>query len=398
MRRPLRVLLVSSGSGSRGGGEIFIEYLARGLAARGHEVIAWIPSHPRMDELAAKCADNARVIRSDYTNTYDYRLRSLATCFNQSTQRKITADWLALKPDIIHLNKQNLEDGLDLLKAASASRLPTVCTIHLTQSANFLSARAAALRDWISCRALRAYDGPLVAVIESRRRDLASFVGASCRTLSVLNGVPIPSTLDGSDARRRQREALGVRPDDFLVMAVGRMAEQKRPFKFIEIAQQIYGKLPQARFIWVGDGELAPQWKQAVADRGMESYVCCTGWRSDAAELMAAADVLLHVADYEGLPLAIVEAMARGVPCALPRSLAQDIEIIDESNALFVDDMAALTDALADERRLKLLGVNARRLAMTTLSCDAMAASYERIYIDEMLRTSRRLQSNEFAL
>lgn len=71
----MRILLVSSGSGSRGGGEIFLDYLGRGLAARGHELLMWLPAHPRMDELAAKAADFARVIRAQYRNTYDHTTR-----------------------------------------------------------------------------------------------------------------------------------------------------------------------------------------------------------------------------------------------------------------------------------------------------------------------------------
>ena len=67
----MRVLLVSSGSGSRGGGEIFLDYLGRELADRGHDVSVWIPNHPRMDELAEKCARFARIVRSKYRNTYD---------------------------------------------------------------------------------------------------------------------------------------------------------------------------------------------------------------------------------------------------------------------------------------------------------------------------------------
>src|SRR5215470_10168096 len=120
----MKVLLVSSGSGSRGGGEIFLGYLGKGLSERGHEVLMWIPKHQRMDELAEKCAPFARVFRTDYRNIYDYRGRSLSTCFNFGASRRIAHEWKALRPDVIHINKQNLEDGLDLLRAARHCALP----------------------------------------------------------------------------------------------------------------------------------------------------------------------------------------------------------------------------------------------------------------------------------
>ncbi|MBJ7401769.1 MAG: glycosyltransferase, partial [Bradyrhizobium sp.] len=114
----MKILLVSSGSGSRGGGEIFLLYLGRALAARGHSIMTWMPTHRRMDELASQCAEFSEVIRADYVNTYDHQSRSLATLFNAKQTRAIASQWRALAPDVVHVNKQNLEDGLDLLRAA----------------------------------------------------------------------------------------------------------------------------------------------------------------------------------------------------------------------------------------------------------------------------------------
>src|SRR5471030_138598 len=124
----MRILLASTGSGSRGGGEIFLDYLGQGLADRGHEILMWIPAHPRMNELAERCSRFSRIIRPDYRNTYDYPARSLSTCFNRGVSRRIAREWDELRPDIVHLNKQNLEDGLDLLRSAGQCAAPGVCT------------------------------------------------------------------------------------------------------------------------------------------------------------------------------------------------------------------------------------------------------------------------------
>src|SRR5205809_5773405 len=78
-RCEMRILLASSSSGSRGGGELYLLYLGRALAARGHDVILWASSHSRMNELAASFAAFGKVQRSDYVNTYDRRLRSVAS-------------------------------------------------------------------------------------------------------------------------------------------------------------------------------------------------------------------------------------------------------------------------------------------------------------------------------
>ena len=97
-------------------------------------------------------------------------------------------------PDIIHLNKQNLEDGLDLLQATRfIGGCPSVCTIHITQNAAFLGAKGAWLRDWVARRSLRAYHGVLITVSEARHADLRKFLGRGPAIASIPNGVPIPA-------------------------------------------------------------------------------------------------------------------------------------------------------------------------------------------------------------
>src|SRR5258707_6654371 len=113
-------------------------------------MISWMTAHALVNELASQCKKISQVIRAEFCNTYDYRSRSLATLLNSRSSNNIARQWAELKPDIIHVNKQNLEDGLDLLRAARFSGRPSVCTIHLTQTARYLRVRGALLRDLAS--------------------------------------------------------------------------------------------------------------------------------------------------------------------------------------------------------------------------------------------------------
>ncbi len=121
--------LVSSSSGSRGGGELYLVGLANGLAALGNEVLSVLSDHVRMDEVAALLGAFGPVHRIPYQNTYDRRLRCVGAVLARRDIARITGELAALDPDVIHVNKQNLEDGLDLLQAAQATGLPTVATI-----------------------------------------------------------------------------------------------------------------------------------------------------------------------------------------------------------------------------------------------------------------------------
>ncbi len=382
----MKILLVSSGSGSRGGGEIFLDYLGKGLADRGHEVTTWMPAHPRMDELAGKVSRFGKVIRADYRNMYDYRTRTLATALNWRTSNKIARQWQKLKPDIIHLNKQNLEDGLDLLRAASRCGIPSVCTIHLTQTAHYLRARLPWLRDWIARRALSRYNGTIVTVQETRRKELEEFLEGKNRTETIFNGVPLAEENGMLAIRDSKRRDLGLRADDFLVLGVGRLVAQKQPLAFLKTAKVIHEHFPTAKFLWVGDGKMSAQWDRWVAEENLGGVISRIGWQSDVIPFLFAGDLLLHVAEYEGLPLAIAEAMSAGLPCAVTRNFAGEISLLNEHNVLFLDDPQSLSYRLRDSEALSRIAAGGRRLVKSKLSVSAMADAYERLYARAMPR------------
>jgi len=377
----VKILLVSTSSGSRGGGELCLLYLGRALAARGHKVTLWTSRHPRMDELAERFTAHGPVIRADYTNTYDRPARSLSSFLDRRTARRVAAEWRTLAPDVIHLNKQNLEDGLDLVAAARLCDRPALAMIHITQSAVYLRAALAPLRDWVARRALTRFPGPLVTTPESRRSDLTHFLGDGSRVRIVTNGVPIPPPL-GAEARQAVRAELGAQPGELLGIAVGRMVPQKRPLLFLETAAAIHSRIPQARFVWVGDGALAGEWDAWVETRGLGSVIQRLPWRNDVPRLLGSADFFVHVADFEGLAFAILEALAAGLPCAITPNLLHEMTFLDSKNSIAIE--GEWIAQLGDPAGLAARGHAARALAEKEFSFERMAADYETLYAERI--------------
>jgi glycosyltransferase involved in cell wall biosynthesis len=386
-KQSMKILLVSSGSGSRGGGEIFLKYLASALSARGHSVITWMPTHSRMNELASQCATFSQVVRVDLRNTYDYRSRSLATMFNLRTSNSIARDWAELRPDVIHINKQNLEDGLDLLRAARISGRPSVSTIHLTQTARYLRARGALLRDFVAWWELQKFKGTFVAVQDIRRNELSSFLGSEARTRTIFNGVPLVELGHRHALRSSTRAELGIDDSQFLVVGLGRLVPQKRPFVFLDVARKLYVHHPHTRFVWVGDGELSTQWSAAIARAGLAEAVSCIGWKSDARPYLAAADLLLHTAEYEGLPFALIEAMSAGVPCAISRPVVSELPFLNRRNAICYDTPGLLEQFISRRQALKDVGEAGHAMVSEQFSDHAMAAAYEKLYAEQVARS-----------
>jgi glycosyltransferase involved in cell wall biosynthesis len=355
-------------------------YLGRALATRGHEVTLWASAGSQMDEICASFAPIGRVVRAEYTNTYRRALRSIGSYLDSRSARRAAESWKQLGPDLVHLNKQNLEDGLDLVRAAGLCGIRGICSIHITQSARYLGANNAWLRDWVARRALRAYRGPLVAVIEERRRDLVDFLGNGNRVRAIPNGVELFDLAARNEVRESKRHELGIEHDSLLLVAVGRMVPQKRPMEFLRLAQRILARLPHARFIWVGDGSLAPDWDERVASLGLGNAIQRLGWQRNVRDFLFAADAFLHVAKYEGLPLAILEALSAGLPCAITPNLLREMPFLDATNSIAIGDDDTWAQILADPTALAMLGRNARKLAEEQFSFDTMAARYEALY------------------
>jgi glycosyltransferase involved in cell wall biosynthesis len=376
----MRILLVSSSSGSRGGGELYLLYLARALTIHGHEVALWISEHPRMDELEDRFRGIGPVLRAPYKNTYDHRFRCISTGFTAAALRPLTRQWLAWHPDVIHFNKQNLEDGLDLIATARKLPVPTVCTIHLTQSADFLKAKFSRIRDWIASRGIRRYPGIFVAIQDQRAAELRKIAGNPNKVRNIFSAVTIPERNTLREWRTRRRGELGFDDQTFLVLAVGRMVPQKRPLLFLDVAEKLRRIIPQARFLWIGDGVLDAEWDQFVEKNRLGAFIQRMPWQVEVFPLLAAGDLFLHVAEYEGLPIAVTEAMAAILPVALTPNLIHDIEYFRRRPELCLEVRDGWELALNDPSRLRAIAERGREAIERDFSLERMGTLYDALY------------------
>ncbi|MFF4055879.1 glycosyltransferase [Streptomyces sp. NPDC001668] len=142
--------------------------------------------------------------------------------------------------------------------------------------------------------------------VEVVRRGLVS--PERVRTIGVPVDLDAPARTSATCARARQ--ALGLTCPGPVVGAVGRLAYQKDPETFVRALAAL--NRPGLTGLWVGGGELADRVRDlAVRER---APVVLAGERSDVPDLLPAFDVFALPSRYEGLPVAVVEAMVSGVP------------------------------------------------------------------------------------
>lgn len=320
----MKVVLLSSSSGSRGGGEFYLKNLATGLLDRGHEVLLVCANHPRMEELAATFETmDVAVKRIPYTNTYDRRFRSLSAFFDNSFGKPISELIDSLKPTLVHLNQQNVEDALELLRSLGRCGTPVVTTVHQPGSMAELEAFGGRVRDFVSRRTFASSGIDAIAVSQASAKQLATILkrnlvdvdGENCFQMrdespvvfAVNNGISRPQHADG----HRVRQQFGIHCEGIVLGCLARIEHEKNPFFVVDLL----ARLPQNYSVfWIGDGRLRNELEVQIKDKGLESRFIIAGWQDSAAQLLSAVDIFILPSLYEGLPLALLEAMALGIP------------------------------------------------------------------------------------
>jgi glycosyltransferase involved in cell wall biosynthesis len=156
-----------------------------------------------------------------------------------------------------------------------------------------------------------------------------------------------------------------------VVGVVGRLVPEKGVDVFLRAAALVSAVVPQAAFLVVGDGPLRPDLEHRAAVLGLADTVTFTGYRSDAARLVAGLDVLTVPSRSDGSPLVVCEAMAAGVPVVASRVGGLPDLVEDGGSGLLVrpgeaEDLArALVSLLLDPEAARRLGARGRCLVAT---------------------------------
>jgi glycosyltransferase involved in cell wall biosynthesis len=117
-----------------------------------------------------------------------------------------------------------------------------------------------------------------------------------------------------ADIRAASRRSLAIEPGTPIVSIVGRLTAIKQHELFLQVAHAVHERQPSATFLIVGDGERRAELEALASSLGLSAHVRFLGWRQDLSTVYAATDVCLLTSRNEGTPVAIIEALAAGIP------------------------------------------------------------------------------------
>lgn len=278
-------------------------------------------------------------------------------------------------PHVLHSHSYLLRYLLPANAGLSGSRI--VHTVH-----NLAEREVDTVGRWIHHAAFHHWVTP-VAVGESVARSVESAYRLPA-VITIPNGIAL-SRFRQPAVAAAWRAAHGFAPELPLAVAVARLEPQKNPLGLLDaFAAALPGDSPW-QLLLVGEGSLREAVEQRIREMGLASRVHLLGALPDVAPVLAAAELFVLASHWEGSPLAVMEALAAGLPIVATAvgSLPELVRHGTEGLLVPPGDAASLTGALRE-----LMGDSPRRAQMrqaallraSAFSEEAMVAAYARLF------------------
>ena len=167
---------------------------------------------------------------------------------------------------------------------------------------------------------------------------------------------------------------------------IARLAPEKGHIFCLEAFKMVVNRFPKAKLIIVGDGILRPDIEAKIKELNLDENVIMSGYREDIPEILASLDISLHTSIWEGMPIAIIEAMLSAKPIIATRVGGIPELIEDGVSGLLVPALQAGALSASMERLIndKTLAANmgevARARAKERFNSDVMMGSITNLY------------------
>lgn len=384
----------------------FIESIACGVAQLGHQVDVVLPHHPglrRGDDEPVRFYPY-RYVPFESWNVWGYaqslnadvRVRRaayfVAPLAAAALRQIVGARMTATSYDAVHVHwvVPNAVAVRDIVRSHRAGLVVSLhgSDVFMARSSRMLGRSAAGVFD---------HAGAITACSRDLHEKALELGAPPARTRTVPYGVDVHAFRPDAPGVADVRARLGVGPETFLVLAVGRLVEKKGFAHLIEAAAKTGG----IQLVVAGEGDLRSALEQQAREQNAPVRFAGALDRGTVAAAYAAADVVAvpsvvdAAGNVDGLPNTLLEGLASGRPVVASRVAGIPDVVDDDRNGLLVPpgDSGALAVAL---RRLvrepetrDRLATEARRDAVARLSWEATARTFDRCYAEAAALAAR---------
>ena len=234
-------------------------------------------------------------------------------------------------------------------------------------------------------RLMTRWTDGLIGVAQAHGRHLVDTERFPAEKVHVIpNGVDVErfNPMQGGEAVRRE---LGIAATAPVIGIVAALRPEKNHALFLHAAKIVRNRIPEARFLIVGDGAERETLVQLTLELDLGDAVHFLGNRSDVPEILAALDVFALTSRIEANPVSILEAMASGKPVVAPRVGSID-ELMSDGEMGFLTEPGSvrqvadrLTELASDRERARRMGQAGRTVVVEQWSLERTIEGYERL-------------------
>jgi glycosyltransferase involved in cell wall biosynthesis len=250
---------------------------------------------------------------------------------------------------------------------------------------------------WLERHLFHRYVDIAIANSEPIVRELVDEGVDPSRVRLLHNGIDPAPFASAATERPGARRDLGIKEDTFVILAVGNLHTYKGHADLIEACEQARGRLPEPWLLLIAGRDEAGNsaaYEALIEELGLGGHVRLLGPSDDVPRLLAGAEVFVQPSHHEGLPNAVLEAMASSLPVigtavgGIPEAVVPAGSAGETGWLVPPHDPAALAEALFeagdDTARRRTMGEHARSRIVAEFSLDKSVAAYESIYRELM--------------
>jgi L-malate glycosyltransferase len=293
------------------------------------------------------------------------------------------------KFDVVHTH--DLWSNLMGVLAGRVARVPAI--ISSRRDLSHFDWYQGGKRNWL--RRIQNLSGAVVANATPIRDALIAEDGFAPEKLRVIhNGVDTEKFRRAQGDRERLFPGTG---NQTLIVLVGNMHTDVKGHPWlIAAAPTVLREFPQVRFVFAGDGDARPEFEEQVAKLGLRSNFMFLGRRSDIPEVLASCDIAVLPSRAEGLPNAVLEYMASGLP-TIASNVGGNGELVQDGvTGLLVpaENSAALAGALLrllrDPDLSRRMAASGQKMAVENYSFERLIREVDALYTELLDRHRRK--------